>query len=387
MTSAAVLQASILERQHNKLRVRGETEQDMDHLIGPRRRKFFPSNGVSNDDFRAKSEQREVEAPGEVIAVPEETQPLSISAAGFSRKSSLTRSRSAGPSLRKKLFQPRSEYKEAFRPWIIAKTIPSPAASVHNESNITNGTTKEELVTVVEKIQVNGDALTRGKREVSISNADAIMGNGSNSTTNLIPKESSQADGQMMSTSLPANTDVFWSGDDKTSHTDVNEKRHFTTANKGPGVLFSKEARPIDVSSEDLNKIGHKRKTEYKSAFKPFWKYTYIASEGRFRKIKDIQSGDQTDSPCQGDTWRELCKERHDCALAFQKRSQSGHPIIGQTLESVYQRSMYLPKDRSIAALALATTRLRIQDLKSEKSGRNRSQPERRVTRSVSGEN
>ena len=359
----------MLERMHNKLRVRGQTEQDTDHLIGTRRRKFFPGNGlskISNDTLRAKSEPRDVipleEATPEVTSEVKVSEPPVI----FSKRSSLTRSKSAGPSLRKSSL--RSEYKEAFKPWVISRTLPpSPPPSVRNESNLCNGTTKEPAVTPTTEINGSQTEETHTK----VNGNPTVLANGVTKVDG----------GVIMSTSLPAeNTSLFWSGDDHGNQKDyMNQKRHFTTATKGPGVLF--QTKRVEVSNED--KINRKRKTEYKSSFKPFWKYVYIPSEGRFKKVKEVN--DQSDHgslACQGD-WRELCRERHECALAFQKRSESGHPIIGETLEDVYRRSQYLPKDRSIAALALATTRLRIQDLKSEQP-RNRN--DKRVTRSVSGE-
>ena len=359
------MQMTILERQNNRQRVRGQTQQDTDHLIGPRRRKFFhPTVTGLQSDHRARSEPRDQLLAKEAVSEgvesqvqlkePENQSPQVV--APSSRKSSLTRSRSLGPVQRKRSSF-RSEYKEAFKPWTIQKIVPTASSEV---------TATETVKSHVDSSNgVNGGDLSNGHQEV-------------------------------MSTSLPPENTVFWSGDQPSGAPGddiMRQKKHFTTPTKGPGVLFHLEKKPVEVSSEDMSKLSRKRKTEYKSQFKPFWKYVYIPGEGRFKKVKEVHS-DQLDSSCKSSSetgldWTAQCRERHDCALAFQKRSEAGHPILGrETLADIYRKTMYTPKDRSLAALSLATTRLRLQDLKTEKTGKGgKSSPEKRVTRSVSGEN
>ena len=67
-------------------------------------------------------------------------------------------------------------------------------------------------------------------------------------------------------------------------------------------------------------------------------------------------------------TEQDQVRERHASALSFCKRSHCGHAIGGNdALSKVYQEQKFpFPRDRSLAALALATTRLVINDKRKE---------------------
>lgn len=169
---------------------------------------------------------------------------------------------------------------------------------------------------------------------------------------------------------------------------------------QAPPVTQQRQAPPATNEPSLPIPHRHKRKTEYTTSFKPFTKYMYDSREGKFVRIhgKDGRSSSSPDAmdshsnssnggPHSMPDWLMACRERHDCATLYQQRSECGHPILGNdSLTDVYIRSQGMPRDRSLAALALATTRMRLVDLRSEKNGKDSSSNAKQVSRSVSGE-
>ncbi|XP_053208536.1 uncharacterized protein LOC128392528 isoform X4 [Panonychus citri] len=128
----------------------------------------------------------------------------------------------------------------------------------------------------------------------------------------------------------------------------------FTRATPSPPVVDSKPGKP-------------NTKTEYKKKFKPFSTYVYIPGSG-WKKSKQTTkdpdavgfSSETGRSTSEGALeWYGEVVERAKKACEFRSRSQFGHPVVGvDHLESIYKETNLWnqPKDRSIAALALATS-------------------------------
>ena len=125
-----------------------------------------------------------------------------------------------------------------------------------------------------------------------------------------------------------------------------------------------------------LNRSIKPKKTEYKAKYRPFSAYVYITGNG-FKKPKDLNGDEES----RAKDWIHEVSERTQKALEFQRRSEFGHPICGvDHLEEIYNREasgpwMSHPKDRSIAALALASAQQRDyrNERRSESDSSNRS--------------
>ena len=129
------------------------------------------------------------------------------------------------------------------------------------------------------------------------------------------------------------------------------------------------------------------RNTEYHTKFAGFDDYVYVDDVKGFRRKADADASvvDPTTSDdgsdvlrCSGGTgssWIDQVRERHGQANLFAKRHYAGHPITGfESLSKMYEELQFpYPKNRELNALALATTRLVIQEKKREKSPRSRS--------------
>ncbi|XP_015786884.1 uncharacterized protein LOC107364090 isoform X3 [Tetranychus urticae] len=145
-----------------------------------------------------------------------------------------------------------------------------------------------------------------------------------------------------------------------------------------PQILFSR-ATPSPQPDKPGKPIT---KTEYKKKFKPFSTYVYIPGSG-WKKSKKVDSSNATGiagSSSEGALeWYDEVVERAKKACEFRSRSQFGHPIVGvDHLESIYRKTSSnlwnQPKDRSIAALALATSHhLRVSTRPSKVSSRDSS--------------
>lgn len=134
------------------------------------------------------------------------------------------------------------------------------------------------------------------------------------------------------------------------SISDFNEVRAAPV--KASHVLFQKETTPV---------------TEYKKSYKPFSRYVYVAGLG-WKKSKNVQEkeGDKVVD------WYGEVAERTQKANEFRSRSEFGHPVVSvEHLEEIYRETNpnSFAKDRSIAALALATTQLRIQESRAAREG------------------
>ncbi|XP_053208534.1 uncharacterized protein LOC128392528 isoform X2 [Panonychus citri] len=146
----------------------------------------------------------------------------------------------------------------------------------------------------------------------------------------------------------------------------------FTRATPSPPVVDSKPGKP-------------NTKTEYKKKFKPFSTYVYIPGSG-WKKSKQTTkdpdavgfSSETGRSTSEGALeWYGEVVERAKKACEFRSRSQFGHPVVGvDHLESIYKETNLWnqPKDRSIAALALATSNhLRVSTRSSKGNSRDSS--------------
>ncbi|XP_074599662.1 uncharacterized protein LOC141854023 [Brevipalpus obovatus] len=148
---------------------------------------------------------------------------------------------------------------------------------------------------------------------------------------------------------------------------DFNEIQAFKS---GPNVLLQRESPP-----PELKPIKPNVKTEYREKFKPFSRYVYVQGQG-WKKPKDVKDQETN----QAVDWYEEVAERIQRANEFRTRSQYGHPVVSvEHLEEIYREtnpSSYI-KDRSLAALSLATTQLRIQESKMAREGSKSSTPQR----------
>lgn len=139
---------------------------------------------------------------------------------------------------------------------------------------------------------------------------------------------------------------------------DFNEIR--CTKSKGPHVLFQKESPPPEARPV-------KQVTEYKNKYKPFSRYVYVSGYG-WKKSKDVRDSESANAV----DWYAEVAERIQKANEFRSRSEFGHPVVSiEHLEEIYRETPpnSFTKDRSIAALALATTQLRIQESRAAREG------------------
>jgi hypothetical protein len=133
----------------------------------------------------------------------------------------------------------------------------------------------------------------------------------------------------------------FWSGDGVECDNEINEKRHFC----GPkmtnrqSVLFD-PPRFIPSRKREIPKVS-----EYTTSFKPFTKYAYIQSEGKYKLLKEIPRELRS---LEGDDWNTACRERHGCALTSQMNCEAGHPILGrETPADICRRTQHIPNNRA----------------------------------------
>lgn len=127
----------------------------------------------------------------------------------------------------------------------------------------------------------------------------------------------------------------------------------------------------VSTSNDILNTttcIKLRRKTEYKSKFRPFSAYVYLPGDG-FIKRKNLCNGDFD----RAKEWYHEVTDRSLKAFELQKASQSGHPIVGDgRLDEIYSKDVLAgpwahARDRSLDALSLATVQLRIQEKRRER--------------------
>ena len=142
-------------------------------------------------------------------------------------------------------------------------------------------------------------------------------------------------------------------------------------SNGRPHILFAREAAPISATAA----VKPVKKTEYKAKFRPFSAYVYVSGNG-FKKPKNV---DKANGEQVGEWYTEVV-ERGRKAVEFRSRSQYGHPIAGAGgLEDIYEKSsdgLWVQKKdrpRDMSALALATTQMKIADIRAEREARSRS--------------
>ena len=141
---------------------------------------------------------------------------------------------------------------------------------------------------------------------------------------------------------------------------------------------INENVSPTHVSGDNLtassdtaintDSVKLRRKTEYKSKFRPFSAYVYLPGDG-FIKRKNLCNGDFD----RAKEWYHEVTDRSIKAFELQKASQSGHPILGDgRLDEIYSKDVLAgpwahARDRSLDALSLATVQLRIQEKRRER--------------------
>lgn len=237
----------------------------------------------------------------------------------------------------------RTEYLESFKPWAHSAQCPN------------SGATGE----AVEADSSHKEVLKDSTHQVNTADNLMSVSNSSNTSTDTTITVASQAASEPSEKLMPSEPVTRSKAVDCIEAAPEDASKAKVDAGEGENH--------VETAGEKC-KVKLRKKTEYKSKFRPFSAYVYLQGEG-FKKRKHLCS-DESD---RAKEWYFEVTDRSHRAFELQKASQSGHPVFGDgRLDEIYSKDVLAgpwahARDRSLDALSLATVQLKIQEKRRER--------------------